>query len=41
MKKDKRIVLIKHETNMGTLITRNDGALNAKREYFFLLTLKI
>ena len=37
MRKDKRIVLIKHETNMGTLITRNDGALNARGEYIFFV----
>jgi len=37
MKKDKRIVLIKHETNKGTFITRNDGALNAKGEYIFFI----
>ena len=37
MKKDKRIVLIKHEVNKGTLITRNDGALNAKGEYIFFV----
>ena len=37
MRKDKRIVLIKHETNKGTLITRNDGALNAKGEYIFFV----
>ena len=32
-KKDKRIRLIKHTKNQGTLITRNDGALNARGEY--------
>ena len=37
MRKDKRIVLIKHETNMGTLITRNEGALNARGEYIFFV----
>ena len=37
MRKDKRIVLIKHETNKGTLITRNDGALNARGEYIFFV----
>jgi glycosyltransferase involved in cell wall biosynthesis len=32
-RKDKRIRLIKHKTNKGTLITRNDGALSARGEY--------
>ena len=32
-RKDKRIKLIKHKTNKGTLITRNDGALSARGEY--------
>lgn len=32
-RKDKRIRLIKHQRNQGTLITRNDGALNARGEY--------
>ena len=31
--KDKRIRLIKHKTNQGTLISRNDGALHARGEY--------
>ena len=30
---DKRILLIKHETNKGTLVSRNDGAYMAKGEY--------
>ena len=37
MRKDKRIVLIQHEINKGTLISRNDGALNAKGEYIFFV----
>ena len=36
-RKDKRIVLIKHEKNKGTLITRNDGVLNAKGEYILFI----
>jgi glycosyltransferase involved in cell wall biosynthesis len=32
-RKDKRIRLIKHKENKGTLITRNDGGLNAQGEY--------
>ena len=32
-KKDKRIILIKHDTNKGTLISRNDGIYKAKGEY--------
>jgi glycosyltransferase involved in cell wall biosynthesis len=32
-RKDKRIRLIKHKKNQGTLITRNDGAINARGEY--------
>ena len=32
-RKDKRIKLIKHKENKGTLITRNDGGLNARGEY--------
>ena len=32
-KKDKRIRLIKHKKNQGTLITRNDGALKARGEF--------
>ena len=32
-RKDKRIRLIKHSKNQGTLITRNDGALHARGEY--------
>ena len=32
-RKDKRIRLIKHKENKGTLITRNDGGLNARGEY--------
>ena len=31
---DKRIILIKHEKNEGTLKSRNDGAYLAKGEYF-------
>ena len=31
--KDKRIKLIRHSKNQGTLITRNDGALKARGEY--------
>ena len=37
MRKDKRIVLIKHNKNMGTLITRNDGVLNANGEYILFV----
>jgi len=37
MLKDKRIVLIQHEINKGTLITRNDGALKAKGEYILFV----
>ena len=32
-RKDKRIRLIKHNENKGTLITRNDGALKARGEF--------
>ena len=32
-RKDKRIRLIKHNKNKGTLITRNDGALNSRGEF--------
>ena len=32
-RKDKRIRLIKHNKNKGTLITRNDGALNARGKF--------
>ena len=32
-KKDERIILIKHDTNKGTLISRNDGIYRAKGEY--------
>ena len=35
--KDKRIILISHNENKGTLITRNDGALNAKGEYIMFI----
>ncbi len=35
--KDKRIVLIQHEINKGTLITRNDGVLKAKGEYILFV----
>ena len=37
MRKDKRIVLIKHKKNLGTLITRNDGVLNANGEYILFV----
>ena len=30
---DERIILVKHNKNKGTLISRNDGALNSKGEY--------
>ena len=32
-RKDKRIRLIKHKINKGTLITRNDGGMSARGEY--------
>ena len=34
---DPRIKLVKHDYNVGTLINRNDGALNAKGEYLLFL----
>ena len=34
---DQRIKLVKHDYNVGTLINRNDGALNAKGEYLLFL----
>ena len=37
MRKDKRIILIKHKQNMGTLITRNDGVLNSNGEYILFV----
>ena len=37
MRKDKRIILLKHETNKGTLVTRNDGVLKAKGEYIYFI----
>ena len=37
MRKDKRIILIRHEMNKGTLITRNDGVLKAKGEYILFI----
>ena len=37
MRKDKRIILIKHKKNLGTLITRNDGVLNASGEYILFI----
>ena len=36
-RKDKRIRLIKHTKNQGTLITRNDGALSARGEYIMFV----
>ena len=36
-KEDQRIRLIKHEKNVGTLINRNEGALNAKGEYILFI----
>jgi glycosyltransferase involved in cell wall biosynthesis len=35
-KEDKRIILIKHKTNKGTLISRNDGILKSKGEYLII-----
>jgi glycosyltransferase involved in cell wall biosynthesis len=35
-KEDKRIILIKHKTNKGTLISRNDGVLKSKGEYLII-----
>ena len=32
-KEDERIIIIKHNMNKGTLISRNDGVLKAKGEY--------
>jgi glycosyltransferase involved in cell wall biosynthesis len=37
MRKDKRIILIKHQKNEGTLITRNDGVLKARGEYIIFV----
>ena len=37
MRKDKRIVLIEHEINKGTFITRNDGVLNSRGEYVLFI----
>ena len=37
MRKDKRIILIQHKKNMGTLITRNEGVLNSSGEYIIFL----
>ena len=36
-KEDERIVLLKHEKNKGTLISRIDGAKNAKGEYILFI----
>ena len=36
-KEDKRIILMKHDINKGTLITRNDGAKIAKGEYLLFI----
>ena len=36
-RKDKRIRLITHTKNQGTLITRNDGALSARGEYIIFV----
>ena len=35
-KEDERIVIIKHNENKGTLISRNDGILQAKGEYIMI-----
>ena len=35
-KEDERIILIKHNKNKGTLISRNDGVIKAKGEYIML-----
>ena len=35
-KEDKRIILIKHNVNKGTLISRNDGILKSKGEYLII-----
>lgn len=35
-KEDERIILIKHKTNKGTLISRNDGILFSKGEYLII-----
>ena len=36
-KEDERIILIKHEKNEGTLISRNDGVYKAKGEYLMFV----
>ena len=36
-KKDPRIKLVKHSKNVGTLINRNDGAINSKGEYLLFI----
>ena len=36
-KEDERIILIEHEKNEGTLITRNDGVYKAKGEYLMFV----
>lgn len=36
-KEDERIILIEHDKNEGTLISRNDGALKAKGEYIMFV----
>ena len=35
-KTDKRIILIKHKRNKGTLISRNEGILNSRGEYIII-----
>jgi len=35
-KEDKRIIVIKHNINKGTLISRNDGILKSKGEYIII-----
>lgn len=35
-KEDKRIIIIQHNENKGTLISRNDGILKAKGEYILI-----